>query len=292
MSKKNEQIQTEQTEIAKAVQAYKAPFEVHLFDSTFQHMLKAYGQKDELGDLLPNEQQDPAIGVRYHDISKNTDALLDVVTSLGTNYLFDLPAKGNEVINKLSKDINSVTKNYARFLKNIWFVTPLLVPEKSVPGTEKQAINYAKLIQRDGLNIHFVFVVFPDNDSYSTVMAEYQTSALLQSLNKVGKVDIMRQEHEFNDVLPTLLSRDLKDKNKEKAWKFKDLYNQGHLIPNSSWGILDEYIACYDREWKRIFGNELDIKEDEKGNLIILVSEEGGVRKTTTGETILSVFRD
>ncbi|MFM0417510.1 hypothetical protein [Paraburkholderia aromaticivorans] len=285
MSKKNEQIQTEQTEIAKAVQAYKAPFEAYVFDSTFQHMLKAYGQKDQFGDLLPNEQQDPAIGVRYIDIRQETDPLLDVINSKGKNYLLDLPARGNEIINSLNKDLNGTLKNTGRFLKNVYFVTPLLIEEKSVPGAEQQAINYAKIVPRDGITVHFVFVVYPDNPSYAKVMSEYHSSALLQSLSNVGKVHLMRQEHEFNKVLPSLLAD-----YKKKAWKFKDLLNED--IPTSSWGILDEYIQCYEREWKRIFGNELDIGQDDKGNLIILGSEEGGVRKTTTGETILSVFRD
>jgi hypothetical protein len=283
MSKK-----TEQTEIAQATtQPYKAPLEVYVFDSTFQHMLQAHGQKDEFGDLLPNDKQDPAIGVRYIDIRQDTDPLLDVIDSTGKNYLLDLPARGNEIVNKLNKDLNGTLNNLGRYLKNFYFVTPLLIDGKSVAGAEQQAINYAKIIPRDGLTVHFVFVVYPDNPSYANVMAEFQSSAILQSLSKVGKVHIMKQDREFNKVLPGLLGG---GKSGNKAWKFKDLIKE--RIPNSAWGILDEYIKCFEREWKRIFGNELDIGPDDKGSAILLVSEEGGVRKTSTGEGIVETFRN
>ncbi|SAL79900.1 hypothetical protein AWB71_06001 [Caballeronia peredens] len=251
---------------------YKPSLRAFLMDDDFQYVLNAHGQKDDFGHVLA--VQDPSVGVQYVDINENVEGLVNVVDELGHHYVFDMPGRSNVLLNAVKKDLNRTFRMWGRICKNIFIINPLLNPEKSVEAAEKQAMEYLNLKPSEDYNVHFVFPMFSEHAHYKTVKAEFESSAILQSLKKVGTVHVIEIAPEFNTELPSIIQND------EKAWKFLDLQSKGRLKAFTA-DIVDQFIEEVFAAFDKLFGHLIEIGMDEKGLLAIFMSAEGGVRKST-----------
>ena len=304
MSKK-----TEQTEIAQTTtQAYKVPYSAHLFDKDFQYILNAHGERDASGELL--EIQDPLRGVAYHSLEAEDkveqdeyqtdtneqetekaekqwtgiEAIVNVVNRPGIIYGFDMPGRSNSLINAIKKDINRTIRMWSRNVKDIFIICPLLNPTKSVEAAEAQALEFHKIKPGNGqAKVHFVFVFFPQNKHFASVMTEFKKSRAIQDLAHVGEVHTVMINPEFNAELPEMID------NENKSWKLKDLVNEN--ISNFAWDILCEFIDSTTAAWQKRFGHLRNIGPNDKGALIIFMSAEGGVRKSTLAGSLIEWFR-
>lgn len=309
MSKK-----TEQTEIAQATnQPYKAPLSVHLYDKDHQYLLKAHGLKDASGD--PLKVQDPTIGVAYHEVelenpsSKAADidffnnnrsdsdskkekewvgkeALINVVDKRGTHYLFDMPGRSNHLINNIHSDINETFESWSEDVANIIIICPLLNTTKSVEGAERQALEFQNLIPGGSMaQLHFNYLMYPDNPQFSSVANEFRRSDAIHALDRVGNVGVSLIRPEFTADLPGLID----NPETGKAWKFKDLLEQP--IGKYARGSIRTFLNSSSEAWKKLFGNSLNIGPNDKGTLIIFLSAEGGVRKSTCAGSMVEFYR-